>query len=71
MSKSALHQLDAADLAQVIGGAANVRADASSSTDAQIMTMMTTLSQAIQNLQKPQDNSIMMAMLPMLMDKQA
>jgi len=32
---------------------------------------MSTLSQAIQNLQKPQDNSIMMAMLPMLMDKQA
>jgi enhancing lycopene biosynthesis protein 2 len=71
MSKSAPHQLDAADLAQVIGGAANVRADGSSSTDSQIMAMMNTLSQAMQNLQKPQDNSMMMAMLPMLMDKQS
>jgi hypothetical protein len=70
MSKSAPHQLEPADLAQVIGGAANVRADASSSTDSQIMMMMTTLSQAMQNLQKPQDNSMMMAILPMLLDKQ-
>ena len=70
MSKSAPTKLEPADLAQVIGGAANVRADASSSSDSQIMMMMSTLSQAMQNLQKPQDNSMMMAILPMLLDKQ-
>jgi enhancing lycopene biosynthesis protein 2 len=70
MSKSAPTKLELADLAQVIGGAANVRADASSGTDSQIMMMMNTLSQAMQNLQKPQDNSMMMAILPMLLDKQ-
>lgn len=66
--KSAFHQLATADLARVTGGAANVRGDSSSSTDTQMMTMMQTLATAIQNLQKPQDNSMMM-MLPMLMDK--
>jgi hypothetical protein len=68
MSKSATPEIETADLAQVTGGAANVRADASSSTDTQMMTMMQTLATAIQNLQKPQDNTMMM-MLPMLMDK--
>jgi len=70
MSNSGLRSLELADLATVTGGAANYRANASSSTDQQMMMMMQTLASAIKDLQKPQDNGMMMALLPMLMSQQ-
>jgi bacteriocin-like protein len=63
------HQLDETDLAQVTGGASQVRQDGSSSTDSQMMQMMQQLATAVQAMQKPPDNSSMMAILPMLLDK--